>query len=350
VPVVRRIRNRGANITVEANAEVLFMPGGQVHNWANRFTGRIRSATIAEAPTNKRPRWDHYGKPLKATIVSARPRFWGNGRDKQRVYGAVGSTAPHAYYVDQGTGVYAGNGPYEAKVLPPWQRGSASLYEATWRPGGIGTRKVSPVMIRGQRGQFFFDKGLKRAFQSMRLRSFQVPGDPTISGVLNSMPTGMLDFLGNTPADAGFRASLAEWRSWRDEVWDKGGGLGRGGGVGSRAHAKYVEQAMVDKQRAKKKAAVKPKPAAKAKSTAKPKQAPAAKATRKVTRAEAAHLQRMAALRSEERTLIEAIRGQFPGARILDLRHGMSDGVPYWFFSIQRKGVTTNHKNRSAIA
>src|SRR6478752_1757538 len=125
MPVVRRIRNRGANITVESHAEIMFMPGGQIHNWANRFTGRIRAATIAAAPTNSRPRWGHYGKPLKSTIVSARPRFWGNGRDKQRVYAAVGAKAPHAYFVDQGTGVFAGNGPYEAKILPPWQREGA---------------------------------------------------------------------------------------------------------------------------------------------------------------------------------------------------------------------------------
>lgn len=227
MPVVRRIRNRGATVTVEANAEILFMPGGQVHTWTNRFTGRIRAGTIAEAPTNSRPRWGHYGKPLKATIVSARPRFWGNGRDRQRVYAAVGATAPHAYYVDQGTGVYAGNGPYAAKVLPPWSRGDASLYEATWRPGGPGTRKVNPITIKGQKGQFFFDKGLKRAFQSMRMRGYQVAGDPKISGVLNAMPTGLDNFLGNTPADAAFRKSLEDWRRWRDDAFNAGDALNR---------------------------------------------------------------------------------------------------------------------------
>ena len=227
MPVVKRIRNRGATITVEANAEVLFMPGGQVHNWTNRFTGRIRSHTISEAPRNKRPRWSHYGKALHTTIVSARPRFWGNGRDKQRVYGAVGSTAPHAWYVDQGTGIHNGSMPYKAKILPPWVRGEGSLYEHTWRPAGPGGRRVKPIYIKGQKGQGFFDKGLRRAFQSMRMRSYQVAGDPKIGDVLNSMPTGLANFKGNTPADGAFIAQLEEWREWRQVAWERDQSLGR---------------------------------------------------------------------------------------------------------------------------
>ena len=228
--IVRRIRNRGATITVESHAEILLMPGGQVHNWANRFTGRIRSATIAAAPTNKRPRWGHYGKPLKSTIVSARPRFWSNGGDRQRVYGAVGSTSPYAYYVDQGTGIYNGKGPYAAKVLPPWSP-VFDLYENTWRPNGPGGRKVAPVMIKGQKGQRFFEKGLAAAFQSMRMRAYQVPGDPRIGAVLNSVPTGLDNFKGNTPNDAAFQTSLDQWRAARDERWSRDGSLGpkRGG-------------------------------------------------------------------------------------------------------------------------
>lgn len=239
MPVVKRIRNRGATITVEAHGEVLFMPGGDVHNWTNRFTGRIRAKTIQAAPSNSRPRWAHYGKPLRSTIVSARPRFWGNGRDKMRVYAAVGSTAAYAQYVDQGTGVYNGGAPYEAAILPPWQQGSPSLYERTWRPAGPRGRRVRPVMIKGQRGQQFFDKGLAAAFRSMRMRSFQVPGEggPKITDALNSTPSTLENFLGNTPATPAFVAQLGEWRKWRDEAWGKGEGLGRGSGVGSRARA-----------------------------------------------------------------------------------------------------------------
>lgn len=222
MPVVKRIRNRGATITVEANAEVLFMPNGDVHNWTNRFTGRIRAGTIAAAPRNKRPRWSHYGKALHTTIVSARPRFWGNGRDKQRVYGAVGSTAPHAPYVDQGTGTFAGRSPWKAKVLPPTTQGGGNLYEHTWRPGGPGGKRVKPVYIKGQRAQNFFDKGLRAAFQSMRLRSAQVAGEAKIGNVLNSMPTMMENFPGgNTPANAAFIAQLEEWRQWRTEAYNR---------------------------------------------------------------------------------------------------------------------------------
>lgn len=220
MPLVRRIRKRGANIVVEAYGEVLFAASGDIGRWTNRFSQRVRSFAAQEAPTNKRPRWGHYGKPLKTTFTASttyQPM-------RMRVYSAIGSSAPHAYYVDQGTGVFNGSGPYPAKVLPPWQRGEGSLYEATWRPAGPGTRKVNPVMIKGQKGQFFFDKGLARGFRSMRLRSFQLPGEggPKISEAINSIPSGMTNFAGNTPADGAFIASLEQWRAWRDAAWTRG--------------------------------------------------------------------------------------------------------------------------------
>lgn len=248
MPVVRRIRRRDATVTVEAHAEVLFMPGGDVFNWQNRFSKRIKARTIARAPGNKRPRWAHYGKPLKSTIFSAYPRFWSNGKDKMRVYGAVGSTAKYAYYVDQGTGVYNEGSPWEAKILPPWTWESPSLYEATWRPGGPSGRPVAPVMIKGQPGQHFFYKGLADAFRSMRMRSFQLPGEggPRISEAIAGIPTALENKFLGASATPGFAAQLDEWRSWRDEAWKNREGLGRGGGVGSRAH----EQAM-DAQRGK---------------------------------------------------------------------------------------------------
>jgi len=336
--LVRRIRSRGANIVVEANGEVLFAPGTDLSRWKNRFSHRVREATIEAAPTNKRPRWGHYGRPLKATITASTATRISRGGG--RFYIAVGSSAPHAYYVDQGTGVYAGKGPYEAKILPPWERGSPSLYEHTWRPGGPGTRKVRPVFIKGQRGQFFFDKGLKRGFESMRMRSFQVPGEG-VSGLASSLasfPEGLANFVGNTPSDAAFRASLAEWRAWRDEAFARGDGLGRDEGAAHR-EAKATKKAAAKTKRAQAKA--------RAKSTVKPQSKP--KVDHKITAEEAAHKKRFAALRAEEKTLKEAIHAQFPGAKILDMRHGISDGQPYWFFSISRKGVTTNHKNVSHI-
>lgn len=222
---IKKLRSRGASGVVTAYGEVLFMPGAPIHNWTNRFAARVRSFSAQEAPTNKRPRWGHYGKPLKSTMTASRPEFRKTARGA-RVYAAVGSTAPHAYYVDQGTGVYGGGGPYPAKVLPPWTRGSPTLYEASWRPGGPGTRRVAPVMIKGQRGQGFFEKGLKRGFQSMRMRSAQVPGGPKITAALAAFPRG-LEFAGNTPNNGSFQASLAEWRTWRDTAWGNNGDLGR---------------------------------------------------------------------------------------------------------------------------
>lgn len=212
--LVRRIHNRGANIVVEANGEVLFLPTGDVANWQRRFSARVREFSAAEAPVNKRPRWAHYGKPLKTTFTASTTLQPG----RMRVYSAVGSTSPHAYYVDQGTGVFNGSSPWKAKILPPTHRGGPNLYEATWRPAP-GAPQVGSVYIKGQKGQHFFDKGLKRAFQSMRLRSFQVPGEGRITEALNSVPTGLLGFLGNTAATPAFVAQLEEWRAWRDAAW-----------------------------------------------------------------------------------------------------------------------------------
>lgn len=229
MPAAKLIRTKGATIAVTANAEVLFMPGGQVYGWTRRFANAIERGTEAEAPVNKRPRWSHYGKPLKATITSAQPRFR-KARGGARVYAAVGSSAPHAAYVDQGTGVFNGSSPWKAKVLPPWEHGSPSLYEHTWHvPGRLASHAV---MIKGQKGQHFFDKGLARGFQQMRMRSYQRPGvDPRMGDILRTWPRELENFAGNTPADAAFVASLQEWREWRDEAFDKGRVMGRGFGT-----------------------------------------------------------------------------------------------------------------------
>ena len=222
---VRRLRKRGATIEVVAYGEVLFTGVGPVPGWLNRFSQRVKAFAAAEAPSNKRPRWSHYGKPLKSTMrANTRPR---RGINKFHLHAAVGSTAPHAYYVDQGTGIYGGSGPYKAEILPPWERFSPSLYDASWVPPGMDHR-VRPVMIRGQEGQHFFDEALKRGFESMHTHSVNVPGEGVgaMSGVLRSEPSGLANFLGNTPSNAGFVRSLEEWRAWRDAAWDAGFILG----------------------------------------------------------------------------------------------------------------------------
>lgn len=219
MPLVKRIRRRGANIVVVAAGEVLFAPNGDVSNWMRRFSARARARAAMEAPANKRPRWAHYGKPLKTTMRASTESV----PSRMRVYAAVGSTAPYSAYVDQGTGVYAGNGPYPAKILPPWRRGSPSLYESTW---GVGGNRVGAVMIKGQKGQFFFDKALGDTFRSFGIPNATLPGDGVLGDAITSMPDRLEGFLGNTPWSFAFDAQLREWRSWRDAAFNAGRVLG----------------------------------------------------------------------------------------------------------------------------
>lgn len=232
--LVRRIRKRGANIVVEAHGEVLFAPTGDIGVWQRRFSNKVAQFAAAEAPTNKRPRWGHYGAPLKSTFTASTSYQPG----RMRIYTAIGSRSPHSYYVDQGTGVYAGKGPYLAKILPPWERQSPSLYEHTWKVperdvdnegrGFVRYEEVGKIAIRGQRGQGFMGKGLSRGFKFMRMRSYQVPGEGLVTPASKAFPTGLADFKGNTGMSLGFIASLREWRAWRDEAWNAGKVLGQG--------------------------------------------------------------------------------------------------------------------------
>lgn len=219
MPLVRVLRSRGTTITVEAHGEVLFQPGAPLSEFNRKFSRRLRSFSRSFAPTNKRPRWDHYGKPLKATMRASTQ----NNPALMEAYSAVGSTAPHAYYVDQGTGIYNGSGPYLAKVLPPWTQGSPSLYESGWKPNPRNNnRTVGAVVIRGQKGQQFFKRALEATFASFGMAHYSRPGG------LGTYPQGLANFKGNTPNDAAFQSSLQEWRDWRDDAWHYGGSLGRG--------------------------------------------------------------------------------------------------------------------------
>jgi hypothetical protein len=217
MPLVRRIRRRNAYMVVEAHAEVLFTATGDVGRWTNRLSNRITAFTAAAAPNNKRPRWAHYGRALKTTFTSSTTYQPG----RMRVYAAVGSKAPHAVFVDQGTGVFNGGTPWKAAILPPRTEGGSDLYEATWRPGGPGNPRVKPIMIQGQKGQKFFEKGLRRGFQSMRMRTYQVPGEggPRISSVLNSAPPSMLGKVLGPSATPAFMAQLEQWREDRDKAY-----------------------------------------------------------------------------------------------------------------------------------
>lgn len=210
MPVVKTLHNRGANIVIAASAEVLFTPSGEIGGWARRFTNSARRYSSEAAPINKRPRWAHYGKPLKQTMRGTTQYRPG----QLRVFSAVGSTAPHAYYVDQGTS------DFNAKILPPWTRGGASLYEHTWKPS-YRSQPLGKIRVSGQKGQHFFDKGLDRAFAQSHLLDTIVPG-PGMAAAELAMPEGIADFLGNTPWSVAFQSQLEEWREWRDRAYRGG--------------------------------------------------------------------------------------------------------------------------------
>jgi len=217
MPRVKRLIGRNVRGIVEANGEVLFTPAGSVGRWTNRLSNAVSHGVSTAAPTNKRPRWGHYGIPLKKSITASTDY----DPARMRVHAAVGSKAPYSTYVDQGTGVYAGSGPYPAKIIPPWSRGDSSLYEAAWKtPSG----KSSPVvMIKGQRPQGFFDKGLRAGFAKMGMVTTEVPGSGVGREAFATFPSWLSREVGNTKPGYAFRASLKEWRAWRDARWGRGG-------------------------------------------------------------------------------------------------------------------------------
>lgn len=256
--LIQRIKKRGANIVVEAHGELILLPTGDVGRWKQRLSQRVVQETSKEAPTNKRPRWGHYGTPLKKTFTASSSTRLTRGGGF--LYSAIGSTAAHAWYVDQGTGVFAGRGPYLAKILPPWHRGEGSLYEHTWRPGGPGNPRVRPVFIKGQRGQHFFDKGLDRAWRSLGDGRYRSLGAARVSEAMRTFPEGLANFVGSTPNNSAFRASRAQWREWRDERYNSGRMVGRDGGLDTReatrrylktqaTQARRIERAKINKAR-----------------------------------------------------------------------------------------------------
>lgn len=239
--LARRIRSRGATVYAEAHGEVLFLPGTSLSRWKNRFSNRLTAETAKAAPSNKRPRWAHYGKPLKQTISSSTSTRLTRGGG--RFYIATGSSANHALFVDQGTSSF------QAKILPPWTRGSPSLYESTWVPPGSSS-PIGPIQVRGQKAQHFFDKGLQRGFQRMRLRSVQVPGEG-ISGMreaLRGMPASLTNFSGATPWSFAFDTQLREWRAWRDEAFNSRKMLGRDAGPYDRRKRSLSSKAAQQRQ------------------------------------------------------------------------------------------------------
>lgn len=227
------LRSRGATVTVAAYGEVLFVEGQDIPRWTKRFSRKITQFASAAAPAHgqggqwpgqRTLRPHDRGMTLKKSFTSTTEP----DAIRMRVDAAVGNRAPYSTFVDQGTGIYnpEGGTPYQAKVLPPWKQGEGSLYEATWTPG---KNQVAPVMIKGQKGQQFMQAGLDRAFTFMMKRAQQVTAEPQAARAMAFFPENLaLRGTGNTPNDAAFRASMDEWRSWRDEAFWRGDLLGRG--------------------------------------------------------------------------------------------------------------------------
>lgn len=209
------VKKKGATMVYEARGELLVMPGQVIHSWTQRFTNRVQRYTSAAAPTHnygKRPLRPHPGPHLKTTIIRGRTRPYVRASGGA-VFSAVGSTAPYAAFVDQGTKGQI------AKVLPPWAPGSPTLFEATWTPRGRGP--VGPKPVSGQKARHFFDTGMDRAFAYMLRRSYQVPGERgLLSGGGPSVANlGWDAFFGNTGSDPSFTRRLDTWRQWRTEAY-----------------------------------------------------------------------------------------------------------------------------------
>lgn len=207
--VVERLKGRNVSGVVEVHAEVLFAPTGQITNWSRRFSLNARSKASAYAPSNKRPRWGHYGLPLKQTMRATTDSEMTRGGGY--TVSAVGSTAPHALYVDQGTdGFYA-------KILPPTTHGGDDLFEYTYRPPGSPAWGIwKEKYVSGQEGQFFFDRALEDTLLQMTGRSITKRGGivPIIADFTATSPFSP----GNTTSASspGFLTQLEEWRTWRD--------------------------------------------------------------------------------------------------------------------------------------
>lgn len=214
----KTIRKRGATVVVEANAELMFLPSGQVGSWYRRFNDRILKFTIEATPVHnsaKRPLRPHPGPHLKETIVRGKTKAFLRAKGA-KLYSAIGSRSPYAVYVDQGTD------PFMAKILPPWSDGSPTLYEASWAPPRQRGTPLGPIRVSGQKARNYFATGLERGFRSMRMRSYQIPGERGVFASatqdITTYGAEALPSRGPEEQDA-FKMRLREWRSWRDAAF-----------------------------------------------------------------------------------------------------------------------------------
>lgn len=214
MPAKKVTRKKHVTITAEAYAEVAFTPRGPMPAWNRRAAQAVEKAIIANTPTGSRPHWAHTGKRLKDTISSQTAM----NAAGSKAHFTVGSSSYYAAYVDQGTGGF------DAKILPPWSRGSASLFEHTWKPSP-NSAPVGKLPVKGQKAQRFFGRGLQEGMAAMGIIA-----RPT-SDVVDTtpFPRHITQFPGDAYNQAAFRAQLEEWRKWRDKAWADGKYLGRSG-------------------------------------------------------------------------------------------------------------------------
>lgn len=222
--LIKRLDGRNTTGLVEIHGQALFHPGADVAQWQRSLTATVLQLAAVYAPSNKRVRWAHSGPRLKSTMrassLKIKPSAGGGS-----IRSAVGSTAPHSMYVDQGTGIFgAGNGPYQAKILPPWTRGSPSLYESTWRPSP-GRPPVGTITVKGQPARYFFDRALEEGLRRKGMATAVVPGS---LGESSDLYTTLLGGAPTFSGSGGFYTELAMWRKWRDEAWSRKASLGEG--------------------------------------------------------------------------------------------------------------------------
>lgn len=214
-------------IQVTANAMLLAAPGGPIRKWTNAFQRFAQKHTAAAAPHHGstinahgvRSLRPHSIVPLKKTIQTQKLRVR-NLKGGPRVYGVVGSNSHYAIFVDQGTGAH------QAKLLPPWSQGSPSLFESTWAPGP-GQPAVGTITVRGQKGQGFFDEGLRKAFLSMKMRSIRTPADPKMGDAMRTWPKELERVTASGALGSAYLADLPQWRAWKRETYNAKFKLGR---------------------------------------------------------------------------------------------------------------------------
>ncbi len=186
-------------IAVEANALAIGLPSGDVGKWEASFREIVRDRASKAAPKNKRPRWDHYGAPLKQSLHKSRAKFHKRTRGF-KLYSTVGSKLHYAAFVDQGTSAH------QASLLPPWPQRGYGYWEANPAKG------VDKITVSGQRGVGYMDAGIRAAFAYKRLKYVGASRKVIAEGLTTT--TALLpDFDGGTPNNPAFRAQREKWRA-----------------------------------------------------------------------------------------------------------------------------------------